>query len=220
MSQELIHVYLMPGMAASSSIFEYIKLPEEQFKIHLLEWLIPNQRESMEDYAMRMSQNVKHTNCVLIGVSFGGILVQEMRKFLKVSKLIIVSSVKSREEFPKRIKVVRKTRAYKLIPTRLVGNIELLAKYAFGETIPKRIKLYKKYLAMNDRRYLDWAIREMVCWNQTEYDADIIHIHGNKDAVFPIGNVKGCLEVIGGSHIMIINKYKWFNENLPKLILR
>ena len=32
MSQELIRVYLMPGMAASPKIFEHIKLPENQFK--------------------------------------------------------------------------------------------------------------------------------------------------------------------------------------------
>ena len=27
------------------------------------------------------------------------------------------------------------------------------------------------------------------------------------------------IKVNNGSHIMIINKYKWFNENLPKLLL-
>ena len=41
MDQELIHVYFMPGMAANSSIFEYIKLPEDLFKVHYLEWEIP-----------------------------------------------------------------------------------------------------------------------------------------------------------------------------------
>ena len=41
MNQDIIHVYLMPGMAANPSIFEYIKLPEDQFKIHWLEWVIP-----------------------------------------------------------------------------------------------------------------------------------------------------------------------------------
>ena len=38
MVQEIIHVYLMPGMAASPKIFEHIKLPENQFKIHLLSY--------------------------------------------------------------------------------------------------------------------------------------------------------------------------------------
>ena len=29
---------------------------------------------------------------------------------------------------------------------------------------------------------------------------------------------RNCIVIKGGTHIMIINKYKWFNENLPKLI--
>ena len=73
MSQEIIHVYLMPGMAANPSIFEYIDLPKEQFEIHWLEWVIPLNKESLSDYAKRMALNVVHENSVLIGVSFGGI---------------------------------------------------------------------------------------------------------------------------------------------------
>ena len=84
MSQEMIHVYFMPGMAANPTIFEHIKLPEDNFKVHWLEWIIPNPKESIEDYAKRLAQNVKHENSVLLGVCFGGIMVQEMSKFLSL----------------------------------------------------------------------------------------------------------------------------------------
>lgn len=219
MSQEIIHVYFMPGMAANPSIFEYIKLPEDHFKIHWLEWIIPDPKESIEEYTKRLAKKVQHKNSVLLGVSFGGIIVQEMSKFLTLKKVIIVSSVKSSDELPKRMKIAKRTKAYKLIPTRLISNVEALAKYAFGETASKRIGLYKKYLSVNDKRYLDWAIEQTVCWENNEPTPNIIHIHGEKDAVFPIYNIKNCIVVKGGTHIMIINKYKWFNENLPKLIL-
>ena len=219
MSPELIHVYFMPGMAANPSIFEHIKLSEDQFKVHLLEWIIPNPNESIADYAERLAQNVEHENSVLIGVSFGGLIVQEMSKFLSLNKLFIVSSIKNEHELPKRMKVAKRTKAYKLIPTRLLSNVEALAKYTFGETVTKRLELYKKYLSVSDKRYLDWAIEQMVCWKKDESLSNIIHIHGEKDGVFPINNIKGCIVVKGGTHIMIINKYKWFNENLPKLIL-
>ena len=91
MNQALIHVYLMPGMAASPLIFEYIKLPEDQFKIHYLEWVLPNPKENLQDYAYRMSKKVMHDQAVLIGVSFGGVLVQEMSKHISVRKLFVVS---------------------------------------------------------------------------------------------------------------------------------
>ncbi|NND51573.1 MAG: alpha/beta hydrolase [Flavobacteriaceae bacterium] len=219
MNQELIHVYFMPGMAANSSIFEHIDLPVDQFKIHLLDWMLPLKQETLESYAKRMSEHVKHDNVVLLGVSFGGILVQEMSSFLNLSKVIIVSSVKTKFELPRRLRAARKTRAYHLVPTRIFSNVDALAKYAFGKTVTKRIELYRKYLSMSDKLYLDWAIKNMVCWDQTEYDPDLIHIHGENDGILPIKNINNCIPIKNGSHIMIINKYKWFNENLPNLIL-
>jgi hypothetical protein len=218
MNSELVHVYLMPGMAASPTIFEYIELPESRYKIHWLEWQIPEKNETLQVYAERMCGFIKHDNVVLLGVSFGGILVQEMSKFMTLKKLVVVSSVKSHHELPKRFKLIKITKAYKILPTQLVSNIDLLAKYAFGETIKKRVDLYKKYLSVNDKSYLDWAIKQIVCWGQEELHPEAIYIHGDKDIVFPHSCSGDCIVLKGGTHIMIINKYKWFNENLPKLI--
>ncbi|WP_296385080.1 alpha/beta hydrolase [Winogradskyella sp.] len=218
MDSDLIHVYLMPGMAANPTIFEHFKLPETNYKIHLLEWQIPVKNESFQDYAKRMCEFIKHDNIVLLGVSFGGMLVQEMSEYISVKKLFVVSSVKSHHELPKRLKLLKVTKAYKILPTQLIGNIDLLAKYAFGETIKKRVDLYKKYLSVSDKRYLDWAIKQVVCWDQEEPHPDAIYIHGDKDIVFPHSCEGDCIVIKGGTHIMVINKYKWFNENLPKLI--
>ena len=38
---EKIPVYFMPGLAASTTIFERIHLPEDIFEIFFLEWVIP-----------------------------------------------------------------------------------------------------------------------------------------------------------------------------------
>ncbi len=218
-NNNLIHVYLMPGMAANPSIFEYIDLPKETFQLHWLEWKIPLKDETLLEYAKRMISEIQHEDVVLLGVSFGGILVQEMSKLISLRKLIVVSSVKSHHELPKRLKLLKYTKAYKFLPTQLVANVDLLAKYAFGETIKKRVELYKKYLSVNDKAYLDWAIKQVVCWDQEEPNPHAIYIHGDKDLVFPHSTQGNCIIVKGGSHIMIINKYKWFNKNLPTLIL-
>ena len=218
MSTELIHVYFMPGMAANPTIFENIKLPKDRFVPHYLTWNIPLKNETLEAYAKRMTLLIEHENPILIGVSFGGILVQEMAKFISVKKVIIISSVKCNKELPKRMIFAKYTKAHKLLPTSLVSNIEVLAKYAFGETVTKRLHLYEKYLSVRDKYYLDWAIDSIINWKQVEPSSGTIHIQGDKDAVFPCAYIKDCIKIKGGTHIMIINKFRWFNENLPKLI--
>ena len=119
-ANNLIHVYFMPGMAANPSIFEFIQLPEDQFKIHWLTWLIPTSNESMQDYSKRLIENIHHENIVLIGVSFGGVIVQEIAKYIKVRRLIIISSVKCRDELPKKMKFASKTGVYKILPISLL----------------------------------------------------------------------------------------------------
>ncbi|MEA9412886.1 MULTISPECIES: alpha/beta hydrolase [unclassified Flavobacterium] len=214
-----IPVYFMPGLAASTTIFERIALPEDTFEMHLLEWEIPLEHESLQDYAKRIAQNIKHSNPVLVGVSFGGILVQEMAKHIEARKVIIISSVKCNAEFPRRMKIAKTTKAYKLIPMRLILNVENLAKFSFGEKINKRLKLYEKFLSVRDIRYLDWAIEQVILWDRTKIDESVIHIHGDEDEVFPIKYIANCKVVKGGTHIMILNKFKWLNENLPSIIL-
>ncbi|MDY8137224.1 alpha/beta hydrolase [Aquimarina sp. 2201CG5-10] len=218
MSQEVSHIYFVPGMAADVSIFEYIELPKDTFKTYTIPWKIPEKKESMEMYAKRMCEEIRHENCILIGVSFGGVMAQEMSKYLKIKKLIIISSVKNKYELPKRMKLARKTGAYRLLPTSIVSKIENWEKLAFGDFAKKRAKMYQRYLSVNDKRYLDWAIEKMVCWDQEKASEELIHIHGDKDIVFPISNIKNCITVDGGTHVMIINRAKWFNKHLPQII--
>ena len=212
------HVYFMPGLAASTTIFERIKLPETDFEMHYLEWEIPFDNETLVAYAKRIADKIVHKNPVLVGVSFGGILVQEMAKHIEVSKVIIISSVKSNAEFPLRLKVAKSTKAYKLIPMNLILNIETLAKFSFGEKVNQRLKLYEKFLSVRDIRYLTWAVEQVVLWDRVTIDESVVHIHGDQDDVFPIKNIKKCIVVKGGTHIMILNKYKWLNEKLPLII--
>jgi len=101
----------------------------------------------------------------------------------------------------------------------LVNNVELLAKYAFGEVVNKRLELYEQYLSIRDKYYIDWSIDQIVNWKQAQYPENLVHIHGDKDMVFPISHIKDCIPVKNGSHTMIIHRARWFNEHLPTIIL-
>lgn len=217
--KDIIHVYFMPGMAANSAIFENIKLPEDQFEFHFLEWIIPGKNETLQEYALRMNRYIKHDNIVLIGVSFGGIVVQEMSNNLNLKRLIIISSVKCREELPRRMKFASKTGFFRLVPTSLLDYVDHFEKIAPNDFLKKRAKLYRKYLSVRNNKYLNWAIKNMVCWDCEKPKKNLVHIHGDRDLIFPYKYINGCIPVKGGTHIMIINKYRWFNKNLPEIIL-
>jgi len=214
----VIPIYFMPGMAASPKIFEYIELPD-YFEIHYLSWIPPGHKESLPSYAKRMCERITHQNPILLGVSFGGVLVQEMAKYMVVKKIVVVSSVKLDKELPLPMKMAKKTNAHKLLPTKWINNLDQLALFAFGEGIKKRIALYQKYLSERDPDYLNWAIDTLVHWEKKEISKNILHIHGQSDTVFPMSNLYEPIIKIQGGHAAIITQAKWFNENLPKLLL-
>lgn len=209
----------MPGLAANPTIFEKIHLPVKKFKIHWLDWLLPKSGESLVEYSARMCKRVKHENPVLIGVSFGGIIVQEMAQLMEVQRVIIISSVKSEKELPRRMRFAKFTKVFKILPTSLARHVDAFEKLAVGDFAKKRAKLYKKYLSITDIRYLDWAIEKMVCWERSDPYPGVVHIHGDKDEIFPYKYIDGCIKVPGGTHVMIINRFRWFNEHLEAIIL-
>lgn len=213
-----IPVYFVPGLAASSKIFEHIILPNN-YEVHFLEWLPPlDSQETLDAYVKRMANMVEKNDAILIGVSFGGVIVQEMKKLVNPKKVIIISSIKCRAEMPLRMHIAQKTYLHKLIPNITPAGIEKYEKYAFLDSIKKRIHLYKKYFSVDDKKYIPWAVHTIVNWQRTEPDTEIIHIHGTHDGVFPVQNIQNFTPISDGTHVMILNKAKKINSILADIL--
>jgi esterase/lipase len=194
-------------------------LPDEKYEFHYLDWIIPETKhESLENYVKRLGKNILHQNPVLIGVSFGGIIVQELSKIVQAKKIIIISSVKNKNEFPKRLKFLQVSKLYKLFPTKRISEINDFSKYNFTEYLEKKSNLYNKYMGVRNEKYLDWAIYNVLHWKSEDYFENVIHIHGSKDEIFPIKYIKNCIEIKDGNHAMIITKAKKINRILQEII--
>lgn len=210
----MTHIYFVPGLAASKEIFRNISMDPQRYQVHIIDWIIPKRKESLQDYAKRMAEKVEQGPAVLIGVSFGGVVAQEMSQFLDLERLMIVSSVKTRFELPRRMRLAKKTKAYKLLPTGWALSIKDLTRLAIGPKSKRRLQLYQEYLWVRDKAYLDWAIENMVCWAREEAINGVVHIHGELDPVFPARYIQSAQLVEGGTHIMILNK----GSRISKLI--
>lgn len=218
------HIYLMPGLAANSVIFENLKLNNKKYKLHRLDWIKPRKNEEFLSFCKRISKKIEHKHPILLGVSFGGIIMQEIDSFIEAKKVIIVSSVKSENEFPKVFKIARD---YKLmnylesnnvLPFGMFDNFIKLSIKLKANKLYKGIDRAERYLTERDQEYLEWAVKNLLNWTQKQIRHDLIHIHGDNDKVFPIENIKECIIIKGGGHEMIINRAKWFNKNLIKII--
>ena len=209
-----IPIYFMPGLAAGPEIFENLTLPNAIYDLHYLQWKKPlHSEETIANYAMRMCEDILHKNPVLVGVSFGGIMVQEMSQFITTKKVILISSVKNKNELPKKFQLARLTKIYKLFPSKVVANFEDYTKFFLGKSLKKLAARYKKYLSVRDRSYLHWSIYQTITWKGVlKTPENLLHIHGSEDKVFPIKNILNCLVIEGGTHVMILRESKIISE--------
>lgn len=214
-----IPIYFMPGLAAGPEIFKKLTLDKEKYTFHYLKWMKPlDVEEKIDNYALRLSAKITEENPVLVGVSFGGIMVQELAKFLNPRKVIIISSVKSPDELPQRFRFAKFTKIYKLFPIKVIENFEDYTKYFLGKTLKKKADLYKKYLYVRTKESLKWSIYSIIKWEQIKPIENIIHIHGSADIVFPIKNIKNAIEIKEGTHIMILTKAKKISKIIDKVL--
>ena len=212
-------IYFMPGMAANCQIFENIKLNTNSYELHYIEWLEPLKNESLQEYALRICSGIKHPNPVLIGVSFGGIIVQEIAKQIPVEKVIIISSVKDPSEFPQRIHWAKKWKLYHLFPASSVSLLESLTeKTVSSKKIQQRIKMYKKYLTMRSKNYLDWAFKNVILWENKNPVENVFHLHGGKDHIFPSKRIQNAEILENGTHVMVLINAKWINKKLNEIL--
>lgn len=217
--EEKLHIYFMPGLAASSQIFEYIQLDDERFENHYLEWVAPESiDEKLSAYAAKYASQIIHKDPVLIGVSFGGILVQEISKLIYVKQLILISSIKCNSEMPKRLLFIKNSKAYKFFPSKKLSKIDDFSKYDFHPRLKKKSELYNKYLSIRDEKYLNWAIHNVLHWKQKLPIKNTVHIHGTKDEIFPIKHIKDCISIEGGTHAMVIIKAKKISAIIDQVL--
>ena len=218
MNNNKTHIYFVPGLAAGKEIFENINLPESRYTLHVISWLIPSKKETIAQYAKRMAAFVTEKNAVLVGVSFGGLVAQEMSVFLELKKLIIISSIKTKFELSLKFKLTGVLKLYKLIPTSLFLTSKTYTSFVIGPISEKRFKMYQKYLHVRDKVYIDWAIKNMFCWKREKALSGVYHIHGDRDQVFPIANIKNTITIAGGSHIMVLTRGSVMSQKIVDII--
>jgi len=142
-----IPIYCIPGLGSGPEIFKNLNLSEELYEVFTLKWIEPiSNQEKITDYAKRMCKQVLKVNPVLLGVSFGGIMAQEMGNHLNCKKIILISSIKHQTEKPKIFKFLKVTKLYQLAPCSLITNLEQYRIFFIGVKLKKKFNNIKTYL--------------------------------------------------------------------------
>lgn len=198
------HIYCISGFGADERVFS--KLDFGKNNVHFIPWKIPEKHESISSYAERMQKDISHSNPVLVGLSFGGMMSIEIAKLIPAEKVILLSSVSTFHELPLFMKITGKLHLNRLIPMKPYSILEPLENYNLGVKTPEQKMLTKEYRKNLNLQYSNWAIDQVVSWKNDIIPTSVVHIHGTKDHIFPIRYIKNPDYIIqGGGHLLSMN---------------
>ena len=210
-----LHIYCISGLASDERIFAKCQFPG--YEVHYIKWIIPTENESIGSYANRLVQQIYHPNPILIGLSFGGIMSIEISKQINVEFIILVSSVKSLMEMPVWMRLAGKLKLNKIFSMKPYNFLEPLQDNNLSlESADEKI-LVHEYRKNANPVYIKWAINEIINWKHILTSTKIYHIHGDKDRIFPIKNIKSDYTISGG-HLMILNRSEKINECINSIL--
>lgn len=212
-------IYFVSGLGADERVFQFLKIPDvEKIYIH---WIPTIKGESLQNYCQKLIEQIPTVeDSAIIGVSFGGIVAQEIDKLLEFKLVMIISSVKSIKEFPWHFKLMRWIRIDKAIPEdkKAISKTHGITEKMFGVKNEKEKKILRAVLEDINPIFLKWAIGAMMDWKQNEPKTGIVHIHGDSDKVFPVTNIKNYINIKSGGHLMLLNRAKEISDIIQSKI--
>lgn len=212
------NIYCLPGLGADQRLFSKLQLNANLIPINYVEAKID---DTAGTYAVKLLDQIKEENPILMGVSLGGILAIEISKLIPVKKLILISTIKTKNELPPYFSLVdhlpfdiSKTAAW-------FKNYGEWLKPFYNKISREEMDLFKSMLLKTPDEFINWGVNAVSHWKNETITTNYIHIHGTLDLVFPTKWVKDYTEVKGGSHFMVVDKASQLtpiiNEELESL---
>lgn len=209
-SPNMKHIYCISGFGADERIFKHLDFGNNE--VHFIPWKIPVKGEKLEDYVARMAKNINHPDPILVGVSFGGMICIEIARMLSIEKIILISSIKTYHELPLYMRLAGKSKINKIIPLRPYSFLQPIENYNLGVVTEEEKELARDYRKKINPSFSNWGIHEILNWKNDWHPKNLCHIHGDKDRIFPIKNIKADFVIQGGGHLMLMDKADKINE--------
>lgn len=214
MNDQPISIYFLSGLGADSRAFKRVKFPEK-FKVIHLPYFESLPTDTLETYASKMAMQIDSSKpFYLVGLSFGGILVCEMLRFIKPEKAFLISSIASYKELPLLFKIGGTLRIHKLLPSKATTQSNLITRWYFGVKKQSDKLLLNDILKHTDTQFSKWAIHAIVTWKRKEPPINIIRIHGSNDHLLPVNGFSPKYLLSNAGHFMVLTKAQEISEIL------
>ena len=196
-------VYLLPGIGCDPRLYDRIDLTG--LDVVKLAWpaFPPGCTLASIAQAMRAQVNSDEPH-ILVGVSMGGMVAQELAVLTKPEKVVLISSWTGPHEWSL---LARSGSAFQLY--RSITHFTMWATWPIKRILGQRDRVTDRLLwemaCAETARKIRIGTGAILRWKGSPWKGPIVRIHGDNDSVvpmrFPVDHV-----VHGGAHIMVLTR--------------
>ena len=213
-------IFIFSGLGADHRVFH--KMNFQEFVPVFIHWLEPLKKETIQNYAIRISKQITEPNPIVLGISFGGIMAIEVSKFLPFQKLVLIASAKSKQEIPFLYRMLGKLKVPLFFPMEWLKKSNRLSYFVFSVSAQEDRKILDDIYNETSPTYLRWALNtvctwqnEGMSWNCIPAPKNLIHIHGTNDRILYYSNIKNAVPIPNGGHLLPLTE----TQKLEEIIL-
>ena len=207
-----MNLYFISGLGADEKAFARIQLKNVNV-IHI-RWEKHSKSDNLSSYVQKLLPQIDSSKpFILVALSFGGIIAQELCKVIQPKKTILISSVNHHSQFPWFYQFGKYI--IPLLPNTFFKQTNFFVNYLFGAT-GKNKTVLNTIFKSNDPTFIKWCILQLLRWRQSNTLKDIISIHGTYDKIIPFHSCDYKIE--NGSHFMVYTKAKQIQKIIQEEI--
>lgn len=212
------NLYIISGLATDERIFKNIHFPAS-VEVNFIAWKIPLRNETLDAYIDRLLKEIDRSKpIILLGLSFGGVAVQEIAQKINPIGTIIISSITSSKDLPWYFRYIGNLKANRIIPFGLLKFPNFGANWIFGAKSKDDKKMLAGIIKDADVTLLKWSVEQILNWKSKGEPKNLFHIHGDNDKLLPLKNNKTNVIIKNGGHLMIYNKAKEIERILENVL--
>lgn len=194
---------LFPGMGADERLFEPQRAWGLAFEVPVMP--IPEHGDSMSAYAQRLVRDLQlDSDCVIGGVSFGGMIACEVSAICRPRCTLLVASCRGRKAIRKSYwpaEWISRWLPDRVLRRRCIASSRLLAK--MEELTHEQYRLVRDMSVDVPVLYLRRIGRMVLSWKRpSPLSSPLFHIHGASDRIIPLGKVRPDEVISDGGHLI------------------
>jgi pimeloyl-ACP methyl ester carboxylesterase len=215
MTNRGIPIYAISGLGADGSAFRNLRI-QGHYIVHL-PWIEPLKKESLKDYTKRLTTEIRDSQPIFLGLSFGGLVACEAAGIFNSQKLLLISVPLSKNERAWFFKMLSKWSFHKLLPPALIKSVFLLSLQFLAPMKYRHLDILKQMLNKMSGTYYSWALNMLSSQRVKIPKISVKRWHGERDLFIPKPG-KETIVIPNAGHLMILTHGRVLSRQISQFL--